>query len=106
MTWERNFMVNDSEGRGLRRGLDGLETGKLVARLIDEPVDLHVDGDTDRVAETERVGAAVALDRDTVEAEQHGAIVAPRVHPFAHLLQGVGGQQIADTGEQRMFEGG
>ena len=38
----------------------------------------------------------MALDDDAVETEQHGAVIAPRVHPLAHLLQGIDGEEIAD----------
>src|SRR5712692_3563311 len=109
MTWERNCISDDSECRGLlrpRRGLDGVEAGDLLTNLIDEAVHDHIDSDADRIGEAERVGTAMALDRDAIEAKQHRTVVAPRIHALAHLLQGVGGEEIAYSGEDGMLEGG
>ena len=40
------------------------------------------------LGESQRVGAAVALHGDAVQAQEHGTVVAPRVDPDAKLLDG------------------
>src|ERR1700688_3461942 len=105
-TWDRSSI---SEGRRLGRWrgrLDGIETSKLVADLIDEAVDLHIDGNADRIGEAESVGAAMAFHDNAVETEHHRAIIAARVDAQAHLLQGICGEQIADPRENGVLEGG
>ena len=59
----------------------------------------QVDRDADRVGEADRIGAAVAFDRDAVEPEEHRAVVAARIDAQLNLEQGTPGQQIADAGQ-------
>ena len=61
----------------------------------------HAVADLDRRGEALRVGAAVALDDDAVEAEEDAAIDPARVHLRAQPLEGVAGEQVADAGQQR-----
>ncbi len=83
--------------RGCRRGR---QRAKLVADLVEEAVGRHVDGDADGVGEAERVGAAMALHRDAVEAEEDGAVVAPRDRARSRsLFSARRAKQIADARE-------
>ena len=67
-------------------------------RLLLEPVQLggdppvgalldQIDRHADRIGEAERIGAAVALDHNAVQAEEHRAVVAPRIEPLAEQLE-------------------
>src|SRR6266852_2649023 len=80
-------------------------SGDAVAYLVEEAVDLEVDGDADGVGEAMRIGAAMALDADALQAEEDGAVVAPRIEPLAPLVQRACRQPIADARRQRILEG-
>src|SRR5258708_8810553 len=97
-----------SEGGRLRlvhRRLQRVEAGDAVADVVEEAVDLEVDGDADGVGEAMRVRAAMALDADALQAEEDGAVVAPRIESLAQLAQRSRRQPIADARRQRILEG-
>src|SRR5216684_1964657 len=76
-----------SEGGRLRLvhgRLQRVETGDAVAYLVEE---------------------AMALDADALQAEEDGAVVAPRIEPLAQLAQRACRQPIADARRQRILEG-
>ena len=72
----------------------------LTGALLDQ-----IDRDPDGVGEAERIGAAMALDHDAIQAKEHGAVVAPWIEALADQLQRWLDQDIAEFGEERAFEG-
>jgi len=61
----------------------------------------HVVAHFDSAGEPERIGAAVALDGNAVEAEKRPAVEPARVHPLLEALQAPHGEHCPDLGEQR-----
>src|SRR5579883_3494 len=106
MIWERKFMSEGGRLRLVQGSLQGVESADPVADLVEEAIDLHVDGDADRIGKAQRVGAAMALDADAVEPEEDRAVVAARIEPLAQLLERARGEEIADARHQRILKGG
>src|SRR3546814_15224226 len=82
-----------------------IQQGEIGANLLDDAVAVHVDGDADGIGEAQRIGAAVALHRNPVQAQEHGAVVAARIDALAQLLHSRTRQHIAEAGEPRGAEG-
>src|SRR5690348_2038026 len=98
-----------SKGGRLRlvhgRCLQRVETGDAVADLVEEAVDLQVDGDADGVGEAVSVGTAMALDADALQTEEDGAVVAARIEAVAQLAQRVSRQPISQPRAECALEG-
>src|SRR5579864_1150901 len=60
---------------------------------------------TDCRRETFRIGAAVALDDNAVEAQKHAAVRTPRVDALLQLAKRGAGEQIADARAERAAHG-
>src|SRR5579883_381391 len=106
MIWERKFMSESGRLRLVHRGLQGVEATDAVADLVEEAVDLHVDGDADGVGEAQGVGATMALHADAVEAEKDRAVVSVRIEPLTQLLERARREEIANPRHQRVLKGG
>src|ERR1700680_525734 len=61
--------------------------------------------DVDRVGESFRISAAVALDDDTVEPEKDAAVRLARVHLLPQRAERVARQDVAEPREQRLGHG-
>src|SRR3546814_18450771 len=83
-----------------------IQQGEIGANLLDDAVAVHVDGDADGIGEAQRIGAAVALHRTPVQAQEHGVVVAARIDALAQLLHRRTRQHKAEAGEQREAAGG
>src|SRR5207302_9712618 len=70
------------------------------------PVHLHVDGDADGVGKTERVGRAVALDRDPAQPEKNRTVVPARITAHPELAEGAAGKQVTDPRREGVTERG
>ena len=81
-----------------------LEPMQLTDDPLAGPLPDQIRRDADGVGEAERVGAAVALHDDAVEAQEHGTVVAARIEPLANQLQGWLRQHVAELGEQGALE--
>src|SRR5271166_885904 len=89
-----------------RRGGGRLaEARQLDPDLFENAVHFHIDGYAYGIGKTERVGRAVALDRNPAQAEEYGTVVTARVAAHPKLPERAAGKQIADAGRQRMTEG-
>src|SRR5690348_2097455 len=88
------------------RCLQRVETGDAVANLVEETVDLEIDSDTDRIGEAVRVGAAMALDADSLQSQEDRAVVAARVEAVAQLAQRVCREPVAEPCRERALECG
>src|SRR5207237_8452983 len=73
--------------------------------LVENAVYLHVDGNADGIGKTERVGRAVALDRDPAQAKKYRAIVPPRVAAHAQLPERPASKQVTNSRRERVAEG-
>src|SRR5690606_27221376 len=67
--------------------------------LVPEAVADHVVADIHRRGEALGIRAAMALDDDAVEAEEHAAVRLARVHLLAHAVEGALGENVAELGE-------
>src|SRR3954452_4543711 len=111
--WERNIMPGPSPRAvtappsaaavGLRHLI---ETREFVPDLLHEPVHLEVDRDADRIGKTKRIGRAVALHRNSGQAEEHRAVITARVDARRQFLQGAAREQVTYPSEHRVTEGG
>ena len=73
---------------------------KFLHHSVDEPVADHVARHADARREPQSIGAAMAFDHDTVQAEKGGAVIAPGIDPGTQFDQRAAGEQIADCGKQ------
>ena len=72
----------------------------LAQKFVTHHVVAHVDGGGVAL----RIGAAVALDHDAIEPEEHAAVGFARVHLVAQHLERRTRQQISDPGEPRAID--
>ena len=80
------------DARACRRRTPSSRFSSVVISFIGsllQQIHCHPDG----VGETKGIRAAVALDHDAVQAEEHGAVVAARVEPLPKQLE----RRLANT---------
>src|SRR5690606_14678576 len=88
----------------LRRLLAAAGLLEVVENAASEVAGRKVHRKVDRGGEARGVGAAMALHRDAVEAEENAAVVVARIHPLAHRLERAAGEHVAELGAPRALE--
>src|SRR5262245_57490604 len=78
----------------------------VIADLVEETVDAHVDADADSAGEAKLIRAAMTFDGDAIEAQEHRAIVAAHIETVAQFRDRRLGKNITESREQRAREGG
>ena len=93
-----------ASGSGIAGGSLAAIDGKAphaFADLVDQAAARHLVGEAERALEADLVGAAMALDDDAVEAEEHAAIDGARIELAAQRVERLAGEQRADAAESR-----
>src|SRR5215469_13101762 len=78
---------------------------QLYPDLVEEAVYLHVDGNADRVGEAESIGRAMALHRDSPQAQEHSAVVAAWIASNPEFPERPAGKEIANSCQQLVVKG-
>src|SRR6266481_972010 len=76
-----------------------------VVDLGQEIVMDHLIANLDGGGKALGIGAAMALDHDAVQAQQHAAVGLAGIELVPQLPEGAAGQQIADARKQALFDG-
>ena len=85
--------------------LTGLQSFEVLPYFIRESVLRHIHADTDRISETNRVGATMALDDNSVQAKKHRAIITSRIGPLVQIIQCTPDKQISELSRNATPEG-
>ena len=75
--------------------LTGLQSFEVLPYFIRESVLCHIHADTNRISETNIIGAAMALYHNSVKSEKHRAVITSRIGPLMQIIQRTPDKQIA-----------
>ena len=81
-----------------------MKIGHVCLYLSNNFLTVQVVGHTDRISKTQRIGTTVAFDRNTIQAEEHRAVITPWIDSLTHFLNRTAGEEVADFSQTKRSE--